>query len=188
MNWKGMLLVAAFTQTGVWGSDGLAPESGTVPVCLEMGTEGVLLIRARAQASAMFAQIGVKLEWHNRRTCPPGSIFIEVRKGNPQTRFPGVLGYAYPYGGDHVVLLADRIRQTVGPGEVPALTAHVLVHELTHILEGTNRHSETGLMKAQWNIEDFSNMAWRPLPFTPMDIVLVDAGLKARGGGLLARR
>jgi hypothetical protein len=30
-----------------------------------------------------------------------------------------------------------------------------LVHEISHVLQGTNRHSETGVMKARWNQEDY---------------------------------
>jgi hypothetical protein len=54
---------------------------------------------------------------------------------------------------------------------------HVLVHEITHILQGIDRHSETGVMKARWTAQDYSKMTWEPLPFTPEDIDLIQRGL-----------
>jgi hypothetical protein len=48
--------------------------------------------------------------------------------------------------------------------------AHVLVHEVTHILQGFPRHSESGVMKAHWDSQNFAQMTWQPLPFTDDDI------------------
>ncbi len=33
--------------------------------------------------------------------------------------------------------------------------AHVLVHEITHILEGLNEHSQEGIIKARWTFQDY---------------------------------
>jgi hypothetical protein len=49
----------------------------------------------------------------------------------------------------------------------------VLVHEITHILQGVDRHSESGIMKAQWTIDDYRAMASKPLSFTPLDVKLI---------------
>jgi hypothetical protein len=35
-----------------------------------------------------------------------------------------------------------------------SVTAVVLAHEITHVLEGTRRHSSTGIMKARWDNHD----------------------------------
>jgi hypothetical protein len=35
----------------------------------------------------------------------------------------------------------------------------VLVHEITHILEGSSEHSETGIMKARSNATDYYHAA-----------------------------
>ena len=60
------------------------------------------------------------------------------------------LAYALPYEGTHIVILFDRVRK-MQPNYVPAVLAHVLVHEVTHILQGIQRHSESGVMKAHWD-------------------------------------
>jgi hypothetical protein len=57
--------------------------------------------------------------------------------------------------------------------------AHVLVHEITHVLEGIDRHSATGIMKAHWNYNDYLEMRRKPLPFAHEDVNLIYDGLKA---------
>jgi hypothetical protein len=57
---------------------------------------------------------------------------------------------------------------------------HVIAHEVTHILQGVLRHSESGVMKARWSNADYQEMTWKPLRFTDEDVVLIHRGLKAR--------
>jgi hypothetical protein len=65
----------------------------------------------------------------------------------------------------------------------------VIAHEVAHILQGLMRHSESGIMKAQWTGADCQQMAWKPLPFTDEDVLLIRRGVKVReasrrsGGG-----
>ena len=35
---------------------------------------------------------------------------------------------------------------------------HILAHEIVHVLEGTGRHSDTGLMKVRWTAQDLHSM------------------------------
>jgi hypothetical protein len=56
----------------------------------------------------------------------------------------------------------------------------VMVHEITHLLEGVCRHSESGIMKAFWTDEDKSGMRGHPMPFAAEDVELIGTGLKAR--------
>jgi len=64
--------------------------------------------------------------------------------------------------------------------------AHVLVHEVTHILEGVTRHSDSGVMKAEWTLRDYGQMYTAPLPFTAADIALIQSGVDARNRRLAA--
>jgi hypothetical protein len=57
--------------------------------------------------------------------------------------------------------------------------AHVLAHEITHMLQGTDRHSDSGIMKARWNSEDYFEMLRTPLSFTEADVQLIRRGLEA---------
>jgi hypothetical protein len=63
---------------------------------------------------------------------------------------------------------------------VPNLLAHVLVHEITHLIQGINRHSDRGVMKARWDEDDYEQMRSRRLAFTEYDIRLIRLGLEVR--------
>jgi hypothetical protein len=49
---------------------------------------------------------------------------------------------------------------------VPSILGRVVAHEITHLLLGSQSHSEIGLMKGQWNADDLRtvNSAWLGLP------------------------
>jgi hypothetical protein len=137
----------------------------------------------------MFADIDVLINFYEGGKCPAKQeriIQIQLKTGVPAERFPGGLAFARPYEGVHIQVFVDRMRKMVVPKTVPVLLAHVLVHEITHILQGINRHSAKGIMKAAWEREDFQKMCWKPLTFTEKDIRLIHFGLEAwasrRGG------
>ena len=150
-----------------------------VTVCMSDVTNEVHEVnRAQATASAMFASIGVKLDWR----CPKSgqeAIVISLKMGTPANRKPGELAHTSPKEGTHIVIFYDCVRE-VRPNKFSAVLAHVMVHEVTHILQGIYRHSASGVMKARWDDYDFSRMAWTPLPFTDDDIDLIQRGLDAR--------
>ena len=54
--------------------------------------------------------------------------------------------------------------------------ARVMVHEITHILQGMSNHSDKGIMKAHWNAVEA-----RSLGFTADDVELIYNGMDARG-------
>jgi hypothetical protein len=55
-----------------------------------------------------------------------------------------------------------------------------MVHEITHVLQGIARHSDSGVMKANWSGEEFQRMRYKSLPFTEEDVVLTHRGLEVR--------
>lgn len=150
-------------------------------VCLERGLiQSGDAWMARTIASEIFSTIGVMLAWNDPRKCPPDAIFINVGQNTPATLKPGAMAYALPYEGVHIRVLYDRIAQSSSRDEVPMVLAYVLVHEITHILEGINRHSERGLMKAHWDRADFFAMRRNALRFAEEDIKLIYLGLERR--------
>jgi hypothetical protein len=66
---------------------------------------------------------------------------------------------------------------------VSALLAHVMAHEITHLLEGFAGHSETGVMKARWDAGDLRRMAVKPLLFDVEDVYLIQDGLRVSAVG-----
>jgi hypothetical protein len=134
---------------------------------------------AETLASRMFAAIGITLEWVGGRSAAASSqrpILIEAVKSTPASFMPGSLAYSVPREGAHITVFLDRIEPMRAPSNV---LAHVMVHEITHLLQGVSRHSATGVMKEVWTAGDFGGMRLRPLPFTPLDIDLIYAGLAA---------
>jgi hypothetical protein len=138
-------------------------------------------VRAQAQglASGMFASIGVTLRLKPGHPAPSetDAIMIEFVTNTPATRHPGALAYALPYEGGHIRIFWDRIEPSPAPRQ---LLAHVMVHEITHILQGLDRHSNAGIMKAQWTYRDFADMKVKPLSFTPEDVDLIYNGMAVR--------
>jgi hypothetical protein len=91
---------------------------------------------------------------------------------------------AQPYDRAAIQVFYDRIQYAKAPGRV---LAHVLVHEITHVLQGIARHSSTGIMKASWDRDDFDRMRYTTLPFTEEDIALIRRGLVTPDTALLER-
>ena len=59
------------------------------------------------------------------------------------------------------------------PNLEPVLLGHAMVHEMTHLLQGVNRHSATGVMKAHWDSGDYLEMKRHILALTPEDIQII---------------
>ena len=113
-------------------------------------------------ANKMFATIGIRLDWRSGE--PPGTSSARPIGIEPTNLLPGALGCAMPYEGIHIRVFYDRLQNDVAPRSV--LLAHVLVHEIAHILQGTDQHSNSGVMKAVWTHQDHVQMRARALPFT----------------------
>jgi hypothetical protein len=146
---------------------------------LDKANDGYLnYTQAETLASRMFAVIGISLEWTKKKPVdesPQPPIIIEVVRRTPTNLMPGSLAYAVPEG-SHITVFIDRIEQMHAPSNV---LAHVMVHEITHLLQGIGRHSATGVMKEVWTAGDFSGMRLRPLSFTPLDKDLIYSALAA---------
>jgi len=175
MKLTAMVLMAAM------GGSVCAAQTRNVRVCMDSGND----VRARSAqvlASKIFAGIRVGIEWSKESYCPssPDVIKVSLSYTTPNTRFPNALAYALPYEGTHIEVFYDRLKQRAEVGRVPQLLAHVIVHEVTHILQGISRHSVTGIMKATWDSDDFFEIRRDALDFTSLDVELIYQGVDAR--------
>jgi hypothetical protein len=178
-----LVVMAAMTGASLCAGQSAAGQKATVTVCIDPDPH--VLMGVRPMASAMFASIGVKIDWHERDSCPAGVGAIQVRISYhpPGIRKFKTMAFAQP----------DRRTIVVFPGRVqgsnrhegPSVMAHVLVHEITHVLQGISRHSATGIMKDQWDENDYSEMRRKPLRFTQEDVDLIYEGLRARSCAVL---
>ncbi len=163
---------------------GSEPATGgnRVTVCLSSGkAPGITVERAKILASGMFNQISVSIEWQPwSRKCPTEAIVVKLTEQTPSSLRPGAFAYALPYEGVHIQVFYDRISDAFSRSMLEIVLAHVLVHEITHILEGIPRHSEQGVMKAKWRSDDIYRMQKKPLEFAPEDVDLIHRGLAER--------
>jgi hypothetical protein len=144
----------------------------------------VLIAPAKRIATRLFETAGVRVRWRNGD--PPdsvlrseGAVAVRILNETPLALQPGAYGYALPYEGHHVTLFLDRLRCS-DTHTSDAILAHVLVHEITHLLQGMTRHSESGIMKRRWTHGDYKEMRWRGLSFTTTDVSLIRRGMEGR--------
>jgi len=171
------------------------PERETVcPVMVYLENEQIankrIVFRAQAMMSSMFAEIGVPLRWG----LPPGggeskspalrnpglNILLRLAPKSDENTHRGALAYASPYArsGVRVTVFYDRVPPVLANEDaVTALLAYTLAHEITHVLQGVARHSDEGLMKAHWTLEDQAQMKQAQLPFSPYDVELIRSRL-----------
>ena len=183
MRLAGMITMSVLMGTAALAKDG--QERVTVYVSYASAVDMMRMAQAQGLATQMFARIGVKLQWHGGSP-PQGekrAIGIELVTHTPVSLHSDALAYTRPYEGVHIQVLWNRIQTTPSPTK---LLAHVMVHEITHILEGIDRHSAEGVMKARWDEADFSAMAFKTLQFAPEDVDIIRAGLKARNAAVMA--
>jgi len=161
----------------------------SVPIYIDLRGNVTLVTLSQAQmlASVMFAKAGVYLKWcmglpksHDMER----AITVEITSIIPRTFHPGALAYAEPYAeqfkGVQIRVFFDRIENPGTSKLVPYLLSHVLVHEITHILESSDFHSGEGVMKAHWTADDIYQMSYRPLHFDRFDVELIRRGLANR--------
>jgi hypothetical protein len=91
---------------------------------------------------------------------------------------PRALAYALPFGGVHIKVFYDRVP---GKSDISRshVLAHILVHEISHILQGIDRHSDSGIMKARWVDADFKQMEAGALAFAGENLLWIHKGIQS---------
>lgn len=149
---------------------------GRVPVAIYVDDASAAFRSTSVLVSTMLQEAGVEIEWF-RSSQWNGEhkivIFVRLREARAISSRTA-LAFTAPLGGDKkvVTVYTDRVRivsRAAGVRE-STLLAHVLVHEIGHVLERTDRHSNTGVMKEYWTRADLDEMAVRPLHFGKEDI------------------
>jgi len=165
-------------------------EKVTVYIQNDANVPSPVLSRARTLAGEVFGGVGVRIEWRagghpESQLLQEQAIAVRLTLDIPGEFKSSVGAYAVPSEGVHVTVLYTHLAWSLAkPSLAPALLAHVLLHEIAHILEGTARHSETGVMKATWTSSDYYDMQTKALPFAPEDVDLIQRGLAQRHAGV----
>jgi hypothetical protein len=166
--------------SGAWAGGRAQSSEPILMVCLDPNGKAAAIDPGRSVATQIFRRAGIRIEWRSsERPCLAGSgIVVTVCFTTPNDEHPGALAYALPYERTHIVLLFDRILEAIPRPGAPSLMGYVLAHEIGHMLQGVNRHSTTGIMKAHWNYLDYGDMQLGRLKFTGEDLALIRDGLK----------
>ena len=173
-------ILAAVLAIGVRAGETSQTARFTVIVCMQDSAGFGVAPRAEEIVNRMFAEAGVTIDWRSGfRRCPAGAILVSLNHHTPGTRLPRALALSRPFEGTRIEIFYDRI-YLFSRAAVPVVMAHVLAHEIGHILQGQNRHSDSGVMKARWDGADYSQMVWKGLSFTPTDIELIRSGMAVR--------
>ncbi|HTX36431.1 MAG TPA: hypothetical protein VME43_15485 [Bryobacteraceae bacterium] len=169
--------------------------SGRVTVDVYMDSDNALfewIYGAKAVVSGIYARIGIDLVWHSGlpRTTQAG-LPSDVRPAfgigwdeAPESMAASALAAAHPYGSTGVAItlyedrLCEYLREHKDMEEI--VLGYVLAHELAHVMQGIDRHSASGILKARWTSEDCDLMRAGKLTFTPEDVELIREGLKWR--------
>jgi hypothetical protein len=180
-----VIAIAAMLESSAWAAT--KPGRQKVVVCIE-GDGQVAVADAMARASRVFKPAGVKLDWHSGLSVCQGegdqAIMVSLSTSTSTALHPGALACAFVYKGEHIQVFYDRIALSYSGDLLSYVLAHVFVHEIAHILQGIDRHSNSGIMKAFWSPDDCTLMKTGQLRFTAWDIELIHDGLAVRAARL----
>ena len=100
-----------------------------------------VLLWARIIAAEMFVGVGVRIDWRpgqlaESQLLREGAIAVRLTLDTPEQFKPSVAAFAAPSEGVHITVLDHHLAWSLAkPVLAAALLAHVLVHEITDILE-----------------------------------------------------
>lgn len=177
------LAIGAALISSSWGRSITASGQTQVVICMErFGDSALVISQAQQIASHMFESIGLHLAWRELNGCLRDArpILVTLSVNTPPELFPRALAYSNPFEGVHVRIFYDRLSVARWLCPPALLLAHVLAHEIGHILQGSDQHSGSGVMKSCWDPFDYPKMARHPLPFSELDIEMIYRGPEAR--------
>ena len=158
-------------------AEGRSAPTRSIAVCYEGNITG--MTAALMTTSRLFRGIGITLSSAKPGSCPVDGIHVSLSRNTPATFQPGALAYALPFEGAHIRIFLDRCEK-YNQSLVPHLLGYVIAHEITHIIQGTDHHSENGVMKAHWDGVDFNRIQWDELRFDECDVSLIRLGVGKR--------
>ena len=157
----------------------------------------LVLGTARITVERILAPAGVRLRWSdgsNNGRQPEGVeqcslvrtvvvLFVE----NPPEGLPTALAQAYPFAaeGVRIRVFSSRVLPLFPkqPGASGRVLGHVVAHEIVHVLQGIDVHSESDLMRSRWSPADLHRMAIRPFALSKEDALRIAVGMTSKPCG-----
>lgn len=148
------------------------------------------LLQAEVKVNKIYGDIGIRVLWRTSYPTPNGCfkrarysrIVVDQRTDAPPDLRPNAMAFTTlgSTKGACVTLLPDRFVTGLqsNPFGTTSLISNVLAHEIGHVLQGSARHSQTGIMQANWSDREIMRMSTKQLQFTRLDIELIRKGLE----------
>ena len=112
-------------------------------------------------------------------------VALDLLQRAPEGLRPSILGAAVPYASEglNVRLFVDRVEAAALSWNrtFTAVAAHVLAHEIGHVLLRTNEHSQHGLMAAVLAGDEYARLAAGLLLFSGVEAETVTSALRRTG-------
>jgi hypothetical protein len=158
-----------------------------------------VLRRAEQAATTIFTQSGVNIAWVD---CPiqkiptaqlecyeepaPGQIRLRILGRSSSHGFrDSIFGFSIaPVFATIYYDAAVRLTQTTHTGDIDLaiVLGCLATHEIGHLLLGANRHSASGIMKAQWGVRQIQLAMMGSLLFLPEEERLLSGNARDRAG------
>jgi len=185
--WLWLVLLICLSAQSTWAqNDNLVSVPLTVSLYNDAGVPASELVQAERAASWTLHQAGLEVLWINcggpSEPSPKGAScreaialrhlqlrIIRRSRGLPQSVF-GVSYLDADGSGCNSDIFLEPIqelrRQQNYQLNLGTLLGHVAAHEIGHLLLGTNAHSRSGIMRADWHQAELDSAARRQLLFT----------------------
>ncbi|MEO8595817.1 MAG: hypothetical protein ABI759_21025 [Candidatus Solibacter sp.] len=145
-----------------------------------------VLLSSRQTTQRIFKRAGFRIVFTSskvelkRSKCIP--IQVEFTAKEPAGNLAHSLAYALPFqdGSTQIRVFLARVLRSPCAIECGIRLGYVLSHEIGHVLEGIDYHSEKGVMKTAWEKTDFAQMGRDELAFHQDDVELMHAGAAAK--------
>jgi hypothetical protein len=161
-----------------------------VVACLQSGTfvMGGVLQSGEHEAAQIFSSIGIQLRWS---CAEPAGTTISIRLAGrvPKQFRKETLAYALPFArqGVRITVFYHRLEPIFEEhqGYAGSIFGNVLAHEIAHVLERVDSHSETGIMRRRWDRNDFVSMKFNAFRFAAEDAQTIRESVEKdeRGAG-----
>jgi hypothetical protein len=175
-----LVLLAIFGGVGSWAANAAGNPDFQVAIRL-LGSDKVSapdLRGAKDVASAILASASVHVRWQDGDTIQAAADTIDVRFVHSKLLSTNPRSVAEA-NGDRITVFLDRVSDYANrnPLYMPRILGHVLAHEIGHVLQGTGRHSRSGVMKAHWDEDDYITMRTKNLGFIREDAAAIESHL-----------
>jgi hypothetical protein len=146
-----------------------------------------VLAAARHEVAAIYARAGIAVVWHDATTDAPPALRFTVKIVPHSLGYgdakPHVMGVALrETRGTIVYVFSGRVEYFARVERVSngTMLAHVIAHEIGHLLLPKGWHSQRGLMRGTWDRAQVDAAARGALTFTQHEVQTMRAELPFR--------